>query len=263
MRTLVIGDIHGSAKALNQVLDRANISNEDKIIQLGDIADGWEETSECVDILLKLNKSNECVFLRGNHDVWVYDWMMTGEQPLIWTQQGGKATQDSYVNTAMLTDRNHKNFWFNQKDWYIDDQNRLFVHAGWDYNAFRSEFHSGLSALELFERQAGMSVNAGTVAKECHWDRSIIQSAAAIEVFNEKNMPDLNRDIIRALDTFKEVYIGHTASRTHLPENYHNLWNVDTGAGWHGKLTIMDIDTKEYWQSDYSKDLYPNSKGRG
>jgi len=35
------------------------------------------------------------------------------------------------------------------------------------------------------------------------------------------------------------------------------VWDLDTGAGWSGKLTIMmDIDTKEYWQSELSKDLY-------
>ena len=28
------------------------------------------------------------------------------------------------------------------------------------------------------------------------------------------------------------------------------------------KLTIMDLDTQEYWQSDLVKELYPNEKGR-
>jgi len=37
---------------------------------------------------------------------------------------------------------------------------------------------------------------------------------------------------------------------------------MDTGAGWSGKLTIMDIDTNEFWQSDVVKDLYPEG-GRG
>jgi len=56
-RTLCIGDIHGSAKGLKQVLERCNWNPEtDKIIQLGDVADGWSETSECVDILLDIKK---------------------------------------------------------------------------------------------------------------------------------------------------------------------------------------------------------------
>lgn len=35
-----------------------------------------------------------------------------------------------------------------------------------------------------------------------------------------------------------------------------NVWNLDTGAGWSGKLTIMNVTTKEYWQSDLTPDLY-------
>ena len=39
MRTLVIGDIHGGLKALEQVLERANVTPEDKLIFLGDYVD--------------------------------------------------------------------------------------------------------------------------------------------------------------------------------------------------------------------------------
>ena len=35
-----------------------------------------------------------------------------------------------------------------------------------------------------------------------------------------------------------------------------------TGAGWDGYITIMDVDTKEHWHSDYSKDLYGSNQGR-
>ena len=33
---------------------------------------------------------------------------------------------------------------------------------------------------------------------------------------------------------------------------------MDTGAGWHGLLSAMDIDTKEIWQSDIVKRIYPD-----
>lgn len=38
------------------------------------------------------------------------------------------------------------------------------------------------------------------------------------------------------------------------------IWNVDTGAGGKGKLSFMDVDTKEVWQSDCSIDLYDTFK---
>ena len=41
-----------------------------------------------------------------------------------------------------------------------------------------------------------------------------------------------------------------------------NVWNLDTGAGFYGKLTILDIETKEFWQSDVVKAIYPLEQGR-
>lgn len=270
-RTLVIGDVHGAAKALKQVLERSNWNPElDKIIQLGDVADGWSETSECVDILLDIKKQSvhKPVFIRGNHDVWVYDWMMFGLTPYTWTTQGGKATMESYVKTGKLVDKEHKNFWFTQLDWYIDEENRIFIHAGWDYridpNAAR---HSGdyLSDMEVFIKQASakLGVGAGTIAKECHWDRSLIKNAAAVSTFKAKGIEDYNKKVQKALNLFKEIYVGHTVSREHKVENFENLWNMDSGGGWKGRLSIMDIDTKEIWYADKSPELYPNELGRG
>ena len=41
-----------------------------------------------------------------------------------------------------------------------------------------------------------------------------------------------------------------------------NVWNVDTGAAFKGKLSAIDIDTKEIFQSDNLPLLYPDEKGR-
>lgn len=41
-----------------------------------------------------------------------------------------------------------------------------------------------------------------------------------------------------------------------------NVWNIDTGAGFYGNLSAMDIDTKQYWQADSVLQLYPGEKGR-
>ena len=35
-----------------------------------------------------------------------------------------------------------------------------------------------------------------------------------------------------------------------------NIWNLDTGGGDYGKLTIMNVMKKEYWQSDLVTELY-------
>jgi serine/threonine protein phosphatase 1 len=58
---------------------------------------------------------------------------------------------------------------------------------------------------------------------------------------------------------FREIFIGHTSTTywdTDKPMNAGNIWNVDTGAGNRGRLTIMEVSTKTYWQSDLVEDLY-------
>lgn len=240
MKKFVIGDIHGSNKALLQVLERSGFDKEsDLLISIGDIADGWSEVPECVDTLLSIKN---LIAIRGNHDVWCHDWFEMGATPLIWTQQGGKATLDAYVRTGKMTEDSHKEFWKNQIDYHIDDENRLFIHGGWDY-------------VEGFPRGAMLPVNAGSIAKECHWDRSLLEGARS--AFGDKNRPGK----FKALEQFKEIYIGHTAMNGE-PKQFGNLWNLDTGAGWNGQLTIMDIDTKEFWQSDNVKELHPDELGR-
>jgi serine/threonine protein phosphatase 1 len=47
-----------------------------------------------------------------------------------------------------------------------------------------------------------------------------------------------------------------------VPVQKANIWNIDTGAAFKGPLTIMDADTKEYWQSDPVFELYPEENGR-
>lgn len=64
---------------------------------------------------------------------------------------------------------------------------------------------------------------------------------------------------------FDEIFIGHTPVTrvgSDIPMKALNVWNVDTGAAFKGKLSMMDIDTKTFFQSDPIYKLYPNEKGR-
>ena len=81
----------------------------------------------------------------------------------------------------------------------------------------------------------------------------------------DKNLAEDHIYYPKRLKLYNEIFIGHTPV-THIgkdiPVNFANVWNVDTGAAFKGKLTAMNIDTKEFWQSDSLPDLYPNEKGR-
>ena len=76
MRTLVIGDIHGAFKALQQVLAKVTVTKNDLLIFLGDYVDGWSESPQVLDFLISLQKTHRCIFLRGNHDELLLDWLI-------------------------------------------------------------------------------------------------------------------------------------------------------------------------------------------
>jgi serine/threonine protein phosphatase 1 len=259
-RTLVIGDIHGGFKALLQCLERSGFDNEvDTLISLGDIADGCPQVPECVEELLTIKN---LIAIRGNHDVWCEDWMkFRGINPN-WLSQGGQATYDAYVkNYPELIDKHGEQFFNKQSNYYIDDQNRGFVHGG-------------------FKSRKGLGHD--THQSDYYWDRDMW----TIAMFQHVTEGNADSDEIAHATRFrnhKEIYIGHTSTgnwdvKPHYPEykdenqakngkitvpmNRCNVWNLDTGGGFGGKLTIMDIDTKEYWQSDPVSELYPNAKGR-
>src|SRR5699024_12465795 len=73
-RNFVIGDIHGSYKALEQVLTRAKITPDDQLIFLGDYVDGWTQSIEVINKLISLKETHDCIFIKGNHDALLIDW---------------------------------------------------------------------------------------------------------------------------------------------------------------------------------------------
>ena len=80
--------------------------------------------------------------------------------------------------------------------------------------------------------------------------------------------PELSKDhpdFPKRLTHYKEVFIGHTPiSKVNeaVPKNGANVWNVDTGAAFKGALTIMDVASKTFWQSDPVHTFYPGERGR-
>lgn len=240
MRTLVIGDVHSGLKALEQVLERAQVGAKDHIIFLGDYVDGWSEAVETINFLLDLQVRHRCTFIRGNHDVLANDWLKTRDYNPQWLQHGGKATKESYAEINDKIKEAHIQFYDNLRNYYIDGENRLFIHAGFtNLKGVEQEYDS----------------------KTFYWDRTLWELALSLNpllVSEDEFYP-------KRLTHYKEIFIGHTpVTRIGMttPKNAANIWNVDTGAAFKGPLTVMDVASKEYWQSDPVYLFYPEENGR-
>jgi len=262
-RKFVCGDIHGNYKGLMQCLQRSNFDYEnDTLIQLGDVADGWSEVYKCVEELLTIKN---LISIKGNHCDWFNDWILFNKHPTDW-QQGGLGTLKSYceeldklyynketggyVTSLLDTDipQSHRDFFRKQNRYYKDENNNIFVHGGFNRHY-------------LLKNQMDDSI--------FWWDRDLWMQALSVKNLIETQGELLELNQFKPKFNIKEpcnkIFIGHTATvswKTDKPMKAANIWNLDTGAGFRGKLTIMNVDTEEYFQSDDVQVLYPNEKGR-
>ena len=236
-RRFAIGDIHGAHKALLQVLRKAKFNKkQDILICLGDVADGWPEVPECFETLLKIKN---LIYITGNHDEWLRSWFKFGQTPYIWRSQGGQATLDAYhriyAKKGTYITKRHQRILDSAVFYHITEDNKLFVHGGFDWT-------------QPIENQSGYSLT---------WDRELFETALYWRNLNKTE--DIAKD-------YDEVFIGNTSTSrvdpTLDPVHVSNVWNLDQGAGWEGVLTLLNIDSKEYFQSDIVSKLYPDEKGR-
>ena len=249
MKRFVIGDIHGNFKGMMAALDGAGFDAEnDYLYAVGDYVDGHAESKEVIEYLSSLKNFTGCI---GNHDWWFMEWMR-GERmyaPYIWYSQGGAATLESYDVRVIdqeglrITEgdipRSHHTF-FNGLVPFIelDDDRVCIVHAGWipSYQRIKDS--------DSYQQFSSFGSRFTRRALDFFWDRGFWRFA-----HNHKNPP------------YDKVFIGHTANESH-PEKRKKIWNIDSSGGWHGKITVMDMDTEEYWQSEEAKVYYPDFEGR-
>lgn len=233
--TYVIGDIHGALKALNQIIKLIKPDENSRLIFLGDYVDGLPESGQTIDFLIELDTRFNCVFLKGNHDVWLEEWLETGHADPLWLASDGQSTLRSYGSFSGVEKKKHRDFLRKFRSFYVDDQQNLYVHAG-----FTSQQGP---AKEMYENYLFN-------------DRTLLETAM---IFKDMKQHPTDHFPVR-LSLFNEIFIGHTPTLkfgSEVPIHAANLWNMDTGVKKNGKLTAMDVKTKEFWQSDLIIDLYP------
>lgn len=254
MRRFTIGDIHGNLKALNAVLDSANFDNDnDMLIVLGDISDGHTEVFGCVERLLQIKN---LTLILGNHDLWLISWLRGDFDPVFghemvldgdrkhyvkiiknyckrnqgtelnyWFNQGGRNTLKSYEGKTEEDMKRHLDF-FNKGNFRYILDNMAFVHGG---------LPIAIEDLRRFSPQ------------DFVWDRDLFYNTFSDFPKFKKNMYD-------------KVFIGHTTTQIirncTYPMIRNKIYAMDTGAGYNGKLSMVNIDNDIIYQSSLAKEYY-------
>jgi serine/threonine protein phosphatase 1 len=128
-----IGDVHGCAKELNELLEQLPLRSGDTVVFVGDYVDRGEDSRGVIDILLDLKKRYNVVALKGNHEEMLLEFLAypASERAAQFIFNGGSSTLASYADEAGVYEipQSHIQFLNELPAWYVHGD-YVFVHAG-------------------------------------------------------------------------------------------------------------------------------------
>ncbi|MEZ6047531.1 MAG: metallophosphoesterase family protein [Planctomycetaceae bacterium] len=165
-RTIAIGDIHGCGTALETLLSALELTENDRLVLLGDIVDRGPQTRQVIELLLQLKSDGqEIILIRGNHEEMLLDALRGGSLSQMWQTYGGQDVLDSYelANVKDIPEDHLKflqssiNYWENDSD--------IFVHAN---------LHPQRSLADQFPQYLRWQRFTGQEAPHCSGKRVIV-----------------------------------------------------------------------------------------
>ena len=209
-RTIVIGDVHGCADELGDLLDRLQVKDRDRIIQVGDLINRGPDSSRCV----RIAQAHGFEMVLGNHELRLLKARQSGDISAL------KAYD--YGTLAELTDG----------DWAFLQQARPYCHLA-QYQAV--VVHGGFLPNQAWQSQS-LEVTAriqvidadGQAAKRSQAPEAPAWACEWAKVWTET---DASRPFV--------IY-GHTPR----PAVFHQKGSVgiDTGCVYGGHLTAFVVE---------------------
>lgn len=183
----------------------------DKLIFLGDYLDRGPASRQVIEALLKLQKSQQAIFLRGNHEVMILEAREDTLKENLWQSYGGLETLFSYnasyrSDWASLIPDTHWKF-FEHTAAFLETSSHIFVHACLDPELDMNEQPAWLLYWEFFER-------------------------------------------LQPHKSGKPVICGHTPQHSGEIKDAGFAVCIDTGVAVGGWLTCLDVHSGEFWQSN-------------
>ena len=130
-RIIVIGDVHGCADTLKELITKIQPTSKDRIIMLGDYFDRGPKSAEVYRYLQVMDSVWNCTFLKGNHEHMMVKAIRDNNDDL-WMYNGGFYTKESFNNNPNIKFGEVIN-WANNLPLWTESKKYYFVHAGLPY----------------------------------------------------------------------------------------------------------------------------------
>ncbi|MDT0630165.1 metallophosphoesterase family protein [Rubrivirga sp. S365] len=140
-RLYAIGDVHGCARTLDALLAALDadaggaLGPGDTLVFVGDYVDRGPDSPGVIDRLLALEAQEggaEYVFLRGNHDQMMLDYVDGAGDVELWWANGGRTTLAAYERRGDFAIPSEHVDFLRRTELAVERGGFAFVHAGLD-----------------------------------------------------------------------------------------------------------------------------------
>ena len=223
VRVYAVGDIHGRADLLDQVLKRIdadlakNSARHGIEIYLGDYIDRGPASRQVLDQLVARSRTHRTVFLKGNHETYLADFVTNPPILEEWQRLGGLETLMSYgITPSINPDAAAQSRLAAALDQALPESHRHFL----------GDLKPSYTCGDFFFVHAGVRPGI-PLAKQ-----------------REEDLLWIRRDFLLCEENFGKIVVhGHTPVAQ--PDIRPNRINIDTGAYATGRLTcLMLVDDK-------------------
>lgn len=219
-RVFAVGDIHGRIDLLRQAMERVDADLRDRPaarslrIFLGDYIDRGPNSRAVIDELIAIGQRHEAVFIKGNHETLVGEFLRDPATLPAWRTLGGLETLASYGVVSPLTPNAAQQ---------IEVAQKFRQALPRSHDDFLGQLRNCFSLDDMFFVHAG------------------VRPGVPLPSQAERDLIWIRDDFLQHRGSFGKLIVhGHTPVQT--PEVHPNRINIDTGAYATGQLTCLWIE---------------------
>lgn len=252
MRRLIVGDIHAHYDMLIKVLGKASFNPAaDILYSVGDLLDRGDKPVETIRFLMSLPSFRPVL---GNHDAWFESYLSSGIPDPSWIVGNGGRNTLRALSSISDDEIDSIRAWYASFPVVRVEDDIMIVHGG------IPTVYTDAELCAIASRPRPVPLISRSIEEDGDniwledflWDRNYLYSAMDASGWKRGDRKPERR--LKPLRTKRTLFIGHTQLRPEccpfISEKFH-LVAIDTGTGSGlGPLTVMDIDTRQYWQAE-------------